>query len=79
MTDIPRRAAIMVTTLHWLRGGLLPSALPDQLMDEFGLSAEFAREIAWAAVRRWRAEAQPRRPGYNEGKESKKPGQPDNE
>jgi hypothetical protein len=48
MTDIPRRAPIIITALALLHGGLLPSALPHQLMEEFGLSAEFARDIAWS-------------------------------
>jgi hypothetical protein len=52
----PTRAAIIFRALQLLRGGTLANALPNELMSEFGLSAEYAYDVGLAAMKRWRAE-----------------------
>jgi hypothetical protein len=53
----PTRAEIIERALQLLRASFHPSALPRRLMNEFlELSSAAAREIAGAAIERWRAE-----------------------
>jgi hypothetical protein len=70
----PTRAEMITAAVALLRGGLLPSALPNRLMVDYSLSAERAREISQAAIKRWRV-TKPLNSAGNGGKESEKPGE----
>jgi hypothetical protein len=50
---------IVTRAVELLKGGLLISNLPDKLMEEFGLSAEHADDLAAAALRRMRKDTKP--------------------
>jgi hypothetical protein len=69
----PTRGEMVQAAVTLLRRGLLASALPARLMDAYNLSPEAARELAWVAVRRWRAQRPSRHTGGDGGKESEKP------
>lgn len=46
--------AIIARAMELLRAGILPAAVPDRLMEEFGIGAERARELAGRAVEVWK-------------------------
>lgn len=56
MSSRPTDAKITAFAVALLAAGILPSAIPGRLMDEFGLSAEKAGELAGRAVERRRIE-----------------------
>lgn len=61
-------AQIVNRALALLRAGILASALPNLLIEEFGLTPERARELGGTAIRRWRKQEPPR--VANGGRES---------
>lgn len=57
MTDRPRKptdAQIISFAMALLRAGILPSAIPARLMEEYGLTPEKAGELAGKAISRHR-------------------------
>jgi len=48
----PTDAEIIARALALLESGLLPSAVPERLMSEFGITADRARRLAAAAIER---------------------------
>ena len=44
--------AIIIRALDLLRAGILASAIPDRLMDDFSITPEKARELAAEAIKR---------------------------
>lgn len=48
----PTDAQIITFAVGLLRAGILPSAIPNRLMEEYGLTKEKARELAGEAIER---------------------------
>lgn len=52
--SVAAKLAIINMAIEWLDGGLLPSAIPNRLMDELGINATQARTLAAEAIHRHR-------------------------
>ena len=66
MTNRPRRPTdgqVVARALELLAAGLLPSVLPSALMNEFGLTAEQAGDLASDAIKRHEKKKEPGRRG----------------
>lgn len=50
-------------SVAWLRAGILVSNLPNRLMDEFGISATLAGELAGKVIERYRDKPESEVPG----------------
>ena len=59
MTTRPTDREIITRAVELLQGGLLLSVLLQKLMEEFGLSADHADDLAAAALRRRRQDTKP--------------------
>jgi hypothetical protein len=55
----PPDSQIITRAVELLQGSLLPGVLPQKLMDEFGLSAEHADDLATVAIRRKQKQTKP--------------------
>jgi hypothetical protein len=59
----PTRAEIITAAVDWLKDGLLPSAVPTKIMQEFLIPREQASPIAIEAIQSWRKRTKPLKPG----------------
>jgi hypothetical protein len=59
MNNHPSDSQIITRAVELLQGSLLPDALPKKLMEEFGLSADHADDLATVAIRRRRKQTRP--------------------
>jgi len=50
----PTDKEVITRALELLKAGILASAIPARLMDEFGISPERARKLAGKAVEEWK-------------------------